>query len=151
MRPKNVNSESESRWKNCWVSSKSDPDTIDDLCYKNVNTADPSILIALVGDSLAMSYYRIIDFEDANNYSTFVKGRDSCIIPAAIHPSEFNKADNCIEWGENVIDKIIALSHKHSATILIINGYYQKNINPKNVSYFISNVINCIGVNTISS
>ena len=112
--------ESELRRNNCSILFKIPAKEPLDSCYKNNQRDIPDTLIALVGDSMAKSIYTIIDIEDSEKgLSTFYSTKNSCFFPQPASSS-----NNCKQWSEGIIKKIIGLSKHHSNTIIIVNGYY---------------------------
>lgn len=92
---------------------------IKNICYKDKGR--DTVLIGLVGDSMANSMYKIIEIEvQKPNISTFFASRSSCIFPQPVSTN-----NNCSKWSNSIENEIIRLSHRHSKVILIINGYYQ--------------------------
>ena len=115
-------SESEFRRNNCSSSLKMQVEDPLDACYKNTGKESSNTLIALLGDSMAESLYKIIDIEDSSNrLSTFYSTRNSCLIP---QPSS-SSTNNCKKWSDAIVKKVNELSKEHLNTIIIINGYYQ--------------------------
>ncbi len=92
------------------------------ICYKDYSQVAFNPLIALVGDSMAYSLFRIIEIEDSKHrFSTYVSFRNSCLVPQPLSSS----STKCREWSNKTLAEVLSLSKRHSSTILIINGYYQ--------------------------
>ena len=121
MEPLDASVESRTRRTDCSTKLKSKAEDAVASCYKDLGEGALNPLIALVGDSMANSLYKIIDIEDSKNrLSTFVSFRNSCLVPQPL-----SSTNNCKQWSDKILGKVIKLSKQHSSTILIINGYYQ--------------------------